>query len=77
MYRMAGKVAMIEVGMASPATKAGRKLRILDAKKIMVTTMATPVTLSSVSVSPTTKVAATVPAMAATASSLPPARDCR
>ena len=49
--RMAVKVAMIEHGMASAATKAGRSF-FTDRKKIMVTTMAAPVTLMRSSGSP-------------------------
>ena len=49
--RMAVKVAMIDTGMASAATKAGRSF-FTERKKTMVTTMDAPVTLRRNSGSP-------------------------
>ena len=56
--RMAVKVAMIDTGMASAATNAGRSF-FTEKKKTMVTTMHTPVTLRRNSGSPWRKAALT------------------
>ena len=61
--RMAVKVAMIEHGMATAATKAGRSF-LTERKKTMVTTMAAPVTLIRSSGLPQTKATLTAATMA-------------